>query len=136
MSTNYYFHLTLGDSRTSDVVYKMHIGKSSGPGGLSTVAGRHFPDVESWAKFLRHNVDSGQILDEYGVEHEVEEFIADYLESDDNSSARQIQWLKDHGHEFGDDTMKIWDGPQVDSWRNRHWIDPESGRLFLGGEFF
>jgi hypothetical protein len=141
MSTNFYAHFELGGS--SGVFYKMHIGKAtrSSPDvyGLSTVSGRHFPDIESWVKFLRHNTDSVVIRDEYGTEVDTEEFIAEYLEDGAASSEKKIQWLRDHEHDpnhsFGGDSLKIWDEPQADAWRSRHWIDPQSGKLFLSGEF-
>lgn len=143
MSTNFYFDLKLGDSRThAAVTYRMHIGKatSSGNGvyGLSTVCGSHFPDVDSWIKFLRHNSDAGRIVDEYSVEHEIENFISEFLEDGPAPSARQIQWLKAHqGHpHYSLDSTKIWDEPQPDTWRGRHWIDEKTGKLFLSGEFF
>lgn len=142
MSTNFYAHFRLGDGES--LVYKMHIGKAtrSAPDvyGLSTVSGKHFPDIESWVKFLRHNTDSVVIRDEYGVEADTEEFIAEYLEDGAPTSARQIKWLRDNGadprYNLGGDSLKIWDEPQADSWRSRHWIDQKSGKLFLGGEFF
>ncbi len=143
MSTNFYFDLKLGDSRNhASVTYRMHIGKATGSGngvyGLSTVCGSHFPDVESWIKFLRHNSDAGIIRDEYGAEQDTEEFIAEYLESDAPTSERQINWLREHENDplYGGDHTKIWDEPQPDTWRGRHWIDQKSGKLFLSGEFF
>lgn len=143
MSTNYYAKFKLGDPRDDQsVTYSMHIGKatSSGEGlyGLSTVSGKHFPDVESWAKFLRHNTDSITVVDEYGAEQDTEKFIAEFLEDNAPTSARQIKWMQDHRgdprYDFND-RLKIWDEPQADAWRNRHWIDEASGKLFYTGEF-
>lgn len=143
MSTNYYFDIKLGDSRVqASVTYRMHIGKATRSAediyGLSTVCGMHFPDVDSWIKFLRHNSAAGRILDEYGVEQNTEEFIAEYLEDGSAPSARQIQWLRDHENDpfYGGDSTKIWDEPQPDTWRARHWIDEKTGKLFYSGEFF
>jgi len=142
MSTNYYAHFELGGS--SGVVYKMHIGKATSSGGdlygLSTVSGKHFPDIESWVKFLRHNTDCVTVRDESGVDVDTEEFIAEYLEDGAPTSAKQINWLRTHGddshYRLSGDSLKIWDEPQPDAWRSRHWIDPQSGKLFLSGEFF
>lgn len=144
MSTNFYAHFQLGDSRNdSSLTYKMHIGKATNSGegvyGLSTISGKHFPDIESWVKFLRHNADCVTILDEYSVEQDTEEFIASYLEDNAPTSQRQIKWLRDHEanprYNLGGDSLKIWDEPQPDAWRARHWVDPKSGKLFYGGEF-
>lgn len=143
MSTNYYFDLKLGDSRLhSSMTYRFHIGKATNSGdgvyGLSSVCGTHFPDVESWIKFLRHNADAGVVLDEYGVEQDLEGFIAEYLEDGAAPSARAIQWLRAHEDDprYGLESTKIWDEPQPDAWRGRHWIDSKTGKLFLSGEFF
>lgn len=141
MSTNYYIHLKLGDTRdNTHAVYKMHLGKATRSAediyGISTFSGKHFPDVASIAQFLRHNVDCATVVDEYAVEHDTEEFIAEYLETAVPSSDRQIQWLRDHLEEFGGDALKIWDEPQPDAWRSRYWIDSATGKLFYSGEFF
>lgn len=143
MSNNYYAQFTLGDARGwSSVHYKMHIGKATWGGkeigyGLSTISGKHFPDVDSWVKFLRHNIDCVKIIDETDVEIDVEEFIEEFLLNPKPTSANQIQWLRDNiGNSWhSEDFLKIWDEPQPEAWRARHWIDKATGKLFYSGEF-
>lgn len=146
MSTNYYLELQLADGNASrtGANYRIHIGKASRSTpevyGMSSLSGRHFPDVESWVKFLRHNADLSTVVDEYGVAQDLEEFIANFLEDGAESSATQIKWLRDHEanprYNLGGDSLKIWDEPQPYDGKPKHWIDSASGKLFYSGEFF
>lgn len=134
MSTNFYALFTLGNPRNAQaVVYKMHIGKRS-RNGLSTVSGVHFPDVESWIKFLRHNASAVKIEDEYGTDHDIEAFIEEELLGHPESSETQINWLRTHDGLLGPHIVH--DEPQPTSWEPQYWIDRASGKLFYGGEFF
>jgi len=145
MSTNYYAHFKLGDSRDhTGAIYKIHICKGTWQGedhgfAVSTMAGKHFPDLASWIGFLRHNVDCVEVVDEYGTTQELEEFI-EFLSKPGSGS--QEQWLRDHEADEshrgldGESNLKIWDEPQPDAWRARYWMDSASGKLFYSGEFF
>lgn len=136
MSTSYYAHFRLGDSRDhTGASYKIHICKGTWQGenhgfAVSTMAGKHFPDLASWIGFLRHNVDCVEVVDEYGATQELEDFI-EFLSRP--GSGGQEQWLRDHD---GDPGLKIWDRPQPDAWQARYWLDSASGKLFYSGEFF
>ena len=134
MSTNFYAHFTLGGGHHSDqsLVYKMHIGKRSSK-GLSTISGVHFPDVDSWVKFLRHNANAIKVVDEYGTDQDIEAFIEEELLGNPESSKQQIERLRTHDGLLGPHI--IHDEPQPTTWEPKNWIDQATGKLFYSGEF-
>lgn len=144
MSNNFYAQLKLGGSSHSDntVIYTMHIGKATWSGedvgyGISTMNGRHFADIDSWVKFLRHNSEVITITDEENVEHDIEEFIKEFLLNPAPTSDKQIAWLrKNQGNPvYGYDSLAILEEAEPTTWKARYWIDKDSGKLFYSGDF-
>lgn len=75
MSTRYYavWSIPFGSSKVS---FNLFIGYSSrGFAGLGEMSGQHFPTIEAWTTFLRHNHWCIDIVDEHGYEYDTEKFI-------------------------------------------------------------
>lgn len=146
MGENYYAEFRLGGDDSSQIIYRMHIGKmvsytdedGSQRVGFSTFSGKHFPSVQAWIDFLRFNEEFITLSDEYTGTMPIEQFIEKYLENyNPLSSQRQIEWLKENDGSslWSEGSLAIWDEPQSQSWRNRRWIDEDTGALFYSGEF-
>ena len=136
MSKGYYAKWRIGDDLAAEITIKLFIGKQNGPGGLSTMSGRIFPTKDAWKTFLTHNRPIVTIVDEYGTEHDIDEFIKTMIDregSEVNASECQIQWLRDHGHRISDqpqDRSVQWG---KDGHLKGHWLEGE--QLFYVGEF-
>lgn len=75
-----------------------------------------------WKTYLRNTV--GEIVDEYGAVHQVEEFIAAVEAIDPEDRRWQYDWMVKNQPGY------VSDGPQVD----RSWLDPD-GYTFSGRGF-
>lgn len=137
MATNFYAIIHSEDRKMN---YRMHIGQTSTSAagtGISTMSGIHFPDIDSWVKFLRHNADYIEIVDEYGNDEDIEEFITETLLNPADTSAAQIDWINNasRGGNFLYKQLEICDSPQPRSKHPKYWVDEASGKLFYGGDF-
>lgn len=122
MSTNFY-----ADWRISEnVTVRLHIGKRVRE-SISTFSGTTFPTLDAWKTFLRHNVNTVQVVSEYSEPYETERFITEEIDKDPNGSQRQIQWLREHGYTIHNTPVPPTLGQPV------YWLDGE--RLFYSGEF-
>lgn len=76
----------------------IHIGKRSG-GWNFTWCGLKYKNVKDWSAALRVG---GIIVDEYGREHAVEEFLTEVisLDSERPPCYEDDQWYDDEGHRF------------------------------------
>lgn len=127
MSTNYYARYNTCDCcKRYD---ELHIGKFA---GKSWSFEGHFQDwnapwlttAEQWRQFLRSS--EATIVNEYGREESVEEFIASIDEVSRSDRRRQYDWLDARRREYGEYMDRV--EPAHD------WLDPE-GYSFHGGEF-
>lgn len=126
MSTNFYVHYKVGEH----VTINWHIGKYSN-GGLNSFSGRVFPTVKAWVQFLRFNKEHVQVIDEYGVDYEVEGFIADYLLTSRDDAFYQLKWVRENIPERLVGFLHDWENPG----EGMYWVDESSGALFYNGDF-
>lgn len=76
-----------------------------------------------WKMLLRHD---GEVWDEYGVQRDVEEFIADVEKVKPEQRRRQYDWVRDHPIGLDRPLDQVVPGGT--------WLD-EDGFSFYGGEF-
>ncbi len=99
MGTNYYWHHNECDCCGRRDVW--HIGKSSGI--LQTITEWrdedpwHFVIVGTWEDWKARLRSGGRIVDEYGAEENVDEFIAHVDGWDHEHRKRQYDWCLAHG---------------------------------------
>lgn len=127
MSTNFYAHYTPNKNNPVAPTYVLHIGKRVSK-GLAIMNGYLFPTVEAWTQFLKHNKRRIQVLDEYGVEYSIQEFIEQEF-NHPGASTHQIKYLHDNGHNVFDHYTDVTHHTR----RPANWLDGE--QLFYGGEF-
>ena len=136
MSTGYYAKWKVGDDLAAEVIINLFIGKSNGPGGLSTMSGRVFPTKDAWKTFLNHNRPSVTIVDEYGCEKDFDDFIRVMIDREGaevNASERQVEWLLDHDYVISDQPQTkdvLW---SLSGGKQGYWLEGE--QLFYVGEF-
>lgn len=125
MGTNYYAEWNVGGNGNGNgpiefvipaSILHLHICKS-----LSSFQGQMFNSWSAWRNFLLNQRGQITIRDEYGVVHEVDQFISDVEAIPDDMRRRQYQWVADHG--------------RVDRTDPDDWADPQ-GYSFHRGEFF
>lgn len=85
------------------------------------------PLVTSWAEWKGVIRAGGEVWDEYGVRHDVEEFIARVEATDPAVRRRQYEWCVEHP-----DRVPVRDIDRVGE--RGEWLDAD-GFSFYGGEF-
>lgn len=107
MGTNFYATLTGQDEPVS-----LHIGKRSGAGGglcSFGLQGHHLDaPLESWAQWKRLlRLPGVMVSDEYGTEHDVEDFIAEVEATTPENRSRQYDWVQANRHRDGYSFMEF-----------------------------
>lgn len=85
------------------------------------------PLVTSWEEWKGLIRKDGEVWDEYGVQHDVEEFIPRVEATDPAARRRQYDWCAAHPERLGD--IRV--GPVGE---RSYWLDAD-GFSFYGGEF-
>ena len=119
MGTNYYHRF--GHCDCCGRYDERHIGKSMtmfrGYRPDPDWPGDTTPTITSWQEWKAALRADGQIVDEYGREHDVEEFITAVEATDPDRRRRQFDWVQQYG-----------------ATRDNDWLDAD-GFSFYAGEF-